>query len=88
MAQAAKCSEYMAYADRADTDKIMGLLESLRLPVELPNFGAAAYREALLRDKKVRDCGINFVFNRGIGDHQIARMEDIPLLLKICGIGD
>ncbi len=88
MVLAAKCSQYMAYADGDDTEKITGLLRSLRLPVEPPRFSAAAYREALLRDKKVRDSGINFVFNRGIGGYQIARVEDIPLLLKICGIGD
>jgi 3-dehydroquinate synthase len=88
MVQAAKVSEYMAYADRNDTEKITGLLRSLLLPVELPRFSASAYREALLRDKKVRDGGINFIFNRGIGGYHIARLEDISLLLEICGIGE
>jgi 3-dehydroquinate synthase len=88
MAQAAKYSEYMTYASKDDTEKIMRLLKSLHLPVDLPRFNSAAFSEALLRDKKVRDGGINFVFNRGIGSYHIARVDNIPLLLEICGIGD
>ena len=40
-----------------------------------------------MRDKKVRDRGLNFVFNKGIGDYHIDRVTDIEALIKIVGIG-
>jgi len=88
MVQAARISEHNGYAGREDTERIVNLLKGLGLPVELPHYGAQEYLDVLLRDKKVRDGGINFVFNRGIGGHHIGRVTDVPRLLEICGIGD
>ncbi len=87
MVQAAKFSEFIGYSGRADTERIVELISSLRLPVELPSFSASAYIDALSHDKKVREGGINFVFNKGIGDFHISRVSDIHALLKIVGIG-
>lgn len=87
MAQAAVISERMGYSDRAATERIMALLKALQLPVSLPPFSVAEYVEAMLHDKKVRDGGITFVFNRGIGDFHFGRVTDIPALLRACGIG-
>ena len=56
-------------------------MRALRLPVDLPPFSAEEYRQAILRDKKVRDGGINFVFNRGIGDSIIEKVSDWNFLL-------
>jgi 3-dehydroquinate synthase len=88
MVQAARFSESQGYACKEDTARITALLSRLELPIELPRYGVEAYANVLLRDKKVRDGGIHFVFNKGIGAHHIGRVEDIPLLLKICGMGD
>ena len=85
--QAARISEQLGYADHDDTERIAGLLVKLGLPVQLPLFSAGDFRDALLRDKKVRDKGLSFVFNRGIGCYQIDRVTDIDPLLKISGIG-
>ncbi len=87
MAQAAKISEQLGYSGRTETGRIITLLENLGLPTCLPLFSAAAYKEALLRDKKVRDKGLSFVFNKGIGDFFIDRVTDIIPLLQISGIG-
>lgn len=87
MAQAARLSESMGFTDKAETEKIITLLKSLHLPVEIPSFRQSEYLEALVHDKKVREGGINFVFNRGIGDFHISRVSDIQSLLKTSGIG-
>jgi 3-dehydroquinate synthase len=87
MAQAAKFSECMGFSGKAETEKIIALLNSLRLPVEIPFFRQSEYLDALLHDKKAREGGINFVFNRGIGDFRITRVSDMQTLLKTSGIG-
>jgi 3-dehydroquinate synthase len=88
MAQAAKLSEAMGFSGKAETEKILSLLQALRLPIEIPYFTPAAYLETLAHDKKARDGGINFVFNKGIGDFHISRVNDCHALLKTLGIGD
>lgn len=88
MARAARVSERMGHSGKSETERIIALLETLGLPTRLPSFDAAAYRDALLRDKKVRDRGLNFVFNRGIGDFHIGRVTDIEALLEAAGIGE
>jgi len=87
MAQAAKISEAEGHASRADTERIWTLLRGLGLPVEIPHFQASAFYDVLMHDKKVREGGINFVFNSGIGDFHMARVGDIHALLKAVGIG-
>lgn len=86
MVQAAKVSAVMGHAASADTERIMALLQALYLPVELPQFSLEAYLDALARDKKVKEGGLSFVFNKGIGDFTIGKVQDIPALLAICGI--
>jgi len=88
MAQAAALSEHMGYSCREDTERIISLLRRLGLPVELPRFSASEYTEALWHDKKVREGGLTFVFNRGIGQFQFTRITDVPALLRTCGIGE
>jgi 3-dehydroquinate synthase len=88
MTQAAKFSESMGLSGRAETERIIALLKALRLPVESPTFSASAYLDVLLRDKKAREGGINFVFNKGIGDFHISWVDDLYALLKSSGIGD
>ena len=87
MAQAAKLSEQYGYSGRGETERILLLLDDLGLPTRLPSFSAQSYADALAHDKKVRDKGLSFVFNRGIGDYRIERVTDIVPLLKIAGIG-
>lgn len=82
MVQAARLSESKGYAGAEDTKKIVALLKSLRLPTELDRFDTGAYRSVMVRDKKVRDGGINFVFNKGIGESVIERVDDWDYLLK------
>lgn len=82
MARAARLSVAKGYARQEDADRILGLLAALRLPTELPPFRADQYLQAMLRDKKVRDGGINFVFNRGIGDSVIEKVSDWEFLLR------
>lgn len=87
MVQAARFSQAMGFADASDTEQIIDLLQKLRLPIEPPCFRAEDYTAALFRDKKMRDGGLNFVFNRGIGSFHIGRITDISLLLSVSGIG-
>ena len=87
MVQAARYSEAMDFATPSDTGEVIDLLRALHLPVEPPSFSRADYTEAVFHDKKARDGGLNFVFNRGIGDFRIVRVTDISLLLSVSGIG-
>lgn len=87
MVQAARISEHLDYSGPAETERIVSLLENLGLPTRLPSFSASAYEDALMRDKKVRDKGLSFVFNKGIGDYHIDRVSDVRPLLKISGTG-
>lgn len=83
MVQAAKLSELMGYADRRDTKAIVDLLQSFGLPVDLVPFSRDEYFQALLKDKKKRAQGINFVFNKGIGDSIIENVSDWDFLLQV-----
>ena len=88
MAQAAKISEAMGYSGCEDTERVLALLSKLKLPLDLPPFKASEYIEAICHDKKVRDGGLNFVFNNNIGHFTIARVADVSQLTRICGIGE
>ena len=83
MAQAAKLSELKGYAVRDETESIVGLLQSLKLPIDLVPFSVDQYYQALLKDKKMRSQGINFVFNKGIGDSIIENISDWDFLLQV-----
>jgi 3-dehydroquinate synthase len=82
MVQAARLSERKGYAGPEDTRRIVDLLGSLGLPTALEGCAPDECRAVMLRDKKVRDGGINFVFNRGIGNSVIERVTDWDYLLQ------
>lgn len=88
MAQAAKVSEKMGYSTKEDTHDIVTILRQLGLPVEPPKFGAELYLNAILHDKKVKDGGITFVLNNGIGAFYLEKIKDLESLLKSSGIGE
>lgn len=87
MARAAELSVAFGYASEADAARVLALLTALNLPVALPMFPLTQYLDALLKDKKSRDQGLNFVFNRGIGGFTIATVSNLQDLLTRCGLG-
>jgi 3-dehydroquinate synthase len=82
MVQSARISEKMGYSVKADTDRIISLLGSLRLPVELPSFSSDSYVNAILHDKKVKNGKITFVLNNGIGAYSLVNIADVGALIK------
>jgi 3-dehydroquinate synthase len=88
MVQAARVSQSHGFCTEAERGRIESLLALLGLPRELPAFPAAAYAEALSHDKKVRDSGLLFICNFGIGAYRMERVRDLTALLGICGIGE
>jgi 3-dehydroquinate synthase len=88
MAQAARLSEARGLATTLDTERILQLLQDLNLPTQLPEFSRTAYAQALSHDKKKRDEGVNFVFNKGIGNFSINLVTDLKGLLQQCGVGE
>ena len=88
MVQAARVSHALGFCSDAERDRIEALIALLGLPAELPAFSAKAYIEALSHDKKVRDSGLLFICNRGIGAYRMERLKDVAALLAICGIGE
>ncbi len=87
MARAAVISASYGYATHDDTVRIVALLRTLGLPTELPPFTGEEYSTVLLRDKKVREKGLTFVCNRGIGGYLLEQVSDIPSLLTRGGDG-
>jgi len=87
MVQAARISRAMGLCDDQAVARIRALLEKLRLPLELPPFPYEEYACALSHDKKVREKGLLFVCNKGIGAFSLERVADPGKLLQICGIG-
>jgi 3-dehydroquinate synthase len=87
MAYAARISETMGYSAKTDTERILHLLEVLRLPLELPCYSLDNYMQAMLRDKKVKDGSITMVLNKGIGDFALVKISDLKAVLEKCGIG-
>jgi 3-dehydroquinate synthase len=75
MAFAARRSEALGLAEPGTAARLVGLLERLGLPTELPAHPRRAYLAALSVDKKKRDARIRFVALRAIG-----RAETVPLL--------
>ena len=88
MVQAARISQHYGFCSQADRDRVEALVASLGLPCELPFFPAKEYQEALSHDKKVRDSGLLFICNLGIGGYRMERLTDLTALLEICGIGE
>jgi 3-dehydroquinate synthase len=88
MVQAAKISQHFGFCSQADRERIEALIAMLGLPSELPAFAVEKYVEALSHDKKVRDKGLLFICNRGIGAYKMERVTDLAALLEICGIGE
>ena len=88
MVQAARVSHSFGFCSQADRDRIESLIGLLGLPMELPDFPSKAYAEALSHDKKVRDSGLLFICNLGIGAYRMERVRDLTALLEICGIGE
>jgi 3-dehydroquinate synthase len=88
MVQAARVSHSLGFCSKTDRARIESLVSLLGLPLELPGFPAKAYLEALSHDKKVRDSGLLFICNLGIGAYRMERVRDLTALLKVCGIGE
>lgn len=84
MAQMAKLSCLRGYSTQAERDTIVNLVVKFGLPTELPDFPVAEIQKIIEHDKKKRDDGINFIFNRGIGDFVIEKVTDIDSLLCKC----
>lgn len=88
MIQAARVSHSFGFCSQGDRERIESLIGLLGLPSELPAFPAKAYAEALSHDKKVRDSGLLFICNFGIGAYRMERVRDLAALLEICDIGE
>lgn len=88
MVQAARISREFGFCSAPECDRIESLIRLLGLPLELPPFSAREYAEALSHDKKVRDSGLLFICNQGIGGYMMQRVQDLTSLLEICGIGE
>ena len=88
MVQAARISQSLGFCSQTDRERVEALLALFGLPRELPAFSAGAYAEALSHDKKVRESGLLFIGNLGIGAYRMERIKDLKALLEICGIGE
>lgn len=87
MAKIARLSLVKGLASTEETEKIIGLMEEFGFTLELPRFSIDEYVRVIGLDKKKRDDGVNFIFNRGIGDFVMEKITDLPgLLANINGL--
>ncbi len=84
MAQAARLSAMRGYSTSEERDAITGLIARFGLSLELPDFPLKDYQKIIAHDKKKRDDGVNFIFNRGIGDFVIEKVTDLGSLFSDC----
>ncbi|MEZ4600222.1 MAG: 3-dehydroquinate synthase [Syntrophotaleaceae bacterium] len=82
MVVAADISRRLGFCDEEDVRAITGLLNSFRLPTVPPPHSAEAYREAMMRDKKVQKGVLRMVFNQGIGDCRIEEISNVRQMLS------
>jgi 3-dehydroquinate synthase len=82
MARIARISRLRGFADADETDRILGVMEQLGLPLGLPPFPVDDYVAAIGHDKKMSDSGVKFIFNRGIGDFVMEVVRDVRTLLQ------
>ena len=88
MVQAARISQSFGYAAPADTETIVELIRSLGLPTVMPHYSREEYEAVLNRDKKVRETGLTFICNRGLGGFAFENVTDVASLLTRCGYGN
>lgn len=83
MVQAARLSLFLGGGTPDDLHRLVSLLSSFNLPVEMPIYDRKHLSEALLRDKKAREKGIQFVLLKGIGGHSFHRFPSVDDLLDL-----
>ena len=82
MAQVAMLATLLGHASQEDLQRITALMAELGFQMQLPDFPLDAYLEAIAHDKKKSDAGVNFIFNRGIGEFVIESVTDVRTLLQ------
>ncbi len=82
MAFAAELSCRHGLCSSQDVVAIRELLVAFDLPVDPPAFSVKDYRQAMQRDKKVREGVLRFVLNRGIGDCVMQEVADLEEALR------
>lgn len=87
MAAAAMVSEHFGLCSAETVGRIRHLISHCGLPDVLPAFSPEEYRQAILRDKKMKEGAITFVLNEGIGSFRLQAVTDIDAILAVCGIG-
>ncbi|MCX5899276.1 MAG: 3-dehydroquinate synthase [Proteobacteria bacterium] len=89
MAAIARLSLKLGFCCDCDADRIVALLQLAGLPTALPCFSAAAYVDAILKDKKKRADTIKMVFLKEIGvvfSREITAQQLHDLLINECNL--
>lgn len=81
MVQAARLSCQRQLSTAAELECVINLVRRFDFKTELPPFSVDDYENIISHDKKKRDDGVNFIFNRGIGNFVIEKVTDLRSLL-------
>jgi 3-dehydroquinate synthase len=84
MVQAARLSCRRKLSTPEDLEQVVSLIRRFGMLTELPAFSVDEYENIISHDKKKRDDGVNFIFNRGIGDYVFEKVTDVRALLQDC----
>jgi 3-dehydroquinate synthase len=88
MAQVSSLAFQKGLATDDETRRVTALLKNLGFFTELPDYSPDDYAEIIGHDKKKRDDGVTFIFNRGIGDFVMEKIVDVRTLLLTCVRGE
>ncbi len=86
IASIARLSAGLGLCPRQDALRIVDGLKSAQLPVDLPDFTAQAYVDAMLRDKKKTAGSIKMVLIRSIGSVFLQTVSSSELLMHMSSI--
>jgi 3-dehydroquinate synthase len=76
---AAEISRKHGFADAADRDRLIALLQALQLPLTPPEVESDKLILALSGDKKNRSGSIGYICNRSVGGYEILKQTPIEL---------
>lgn len=83
MVQAARLSVALGKGTHDDLERLVALLRSFNLPVEMPIVEKERLAETLLRDKKAQESGIRFVLMDGVGNYAFHRFSSVSELIGL-----
>lgn len=83
MIYAAKLSQTQLKLPEKDTNRLISLLRSFKLPIKAPEFRKTAFKKSILRDKKSTGKAVNFILLKQLGKAKIKTLDADTILSEL-----